>query len=37
VEHGLIDILLVLLAAKVGAEVAERIGVPAVIGEIIAG
>jgi Kef-type K+ transport system membrane component KefB len=35
--HGLIDILLVLLAAKLGAEVAERIGVPAVIGEIVAG
>ena len=35
--HGLIDILLVLVAAKVGAELAERIGIPAVIGEITAG
>ena len=34
---GLLDILLILLAAKVGAEVAERIGIPAVIGEITAG
>jgi Kef-type K+ transport system membrane component KefB len=31
------DILVVLLAAKLAAEVAERIGVPAVLGEIIAG
>lgn len=35
--NGLLDILLVLVAAKVGAEVAERIGAPAVIGEIVAG
>ena len=35
--HGLIDILLVLVAAKVGAELAERIDIPAVIGEITAG
>ena len=35
--NGLIDILLVLVAAKVGAEVAERVGIPAVIGEIVAG
>ena len=31
------DILIVLVAAKVAAEVAERIGVPPVIGEIVAG
>ena len=31
------DILIVLVAAKVAAEVAERIGVPAVVGEIVAG
>ncbi|MGD9704343.1 MAG: cation:proton antiporter [Acidimicrobiia bacterium] len=31
------DILVVLLAAKLAAEVAERIGVPAVLGEILAG
>ncbi len=30
-------ILIVLVAAKVAAEVAERIGIPAVVGEIIAG
>lgn len=30
-------ILIVLIAAKVAAEVAERIGVPAVVGEILAG
>lgn len=30
-------ILIVLVAAKVAAEVAERIGVPAVVGEILAG
>lgn len=33
----LTDILVVLVAAKVAAEVAERIGVPAVVGEIVAG
>jgi len=33
----LLDILIVLVAAKVAAEVAERIGVPAVVGEILAG
>jgi Kef-type K+ transport system membrane component KefB len=33
----LTDILVVLVAAKVAAELAERIGVPAVVGEIIAG
>ena len=31
------DILIVLVAAKVAAELAERIGVPAVVGEIVAG
>lgn len=31
------DILVVLTAAKVGAEVSERLSVPAVVGEIIAG
>lgn len=30
------DILVVLIAAKVAAEVAERIGIPAVVGEIVA-
>ena len=33
----LLDILVVLVAAKVAAEVAERVGVPAVVGEILAG
>src|SRR5688572_6580978 len=33
----LTDILVVLVAAKVAAEVAERLGIPAVVGEIIAG
>ena len=33
----LLDILVVLVAAKVAAEVAERIGIPAVVGEIVAG
>jgi len=33
----LLDILVVLVAAKVAAEAAERLGVPAVVGEIIAG
>jgi Kef-type K+ transport system membrane component KefB len=33
----LTDILVVLVAAKLAAEVAERIGVPAVVGEILAG
>lgn len=35
--HGLLDILLILVAAKAGAEISERIGIPAVIGEITAG
>ncbi len=30
-------ILIVLIAAKVAAEVAERVGIPAVVGEIVAG
>jgi Kef-type K+ transport system membrane component KefB/predicted amino acid-binding ACT domain protein len=33
----LTDILVVLVAAKLAAEVAERLGVPAVVGEIVAG
>ncbi len=33
----LTDILVVLVAAKVAAELSERIGVPAVVGEIVAG
>src|SRR5688572_24823501 len=33
----LTDILIVLLAAKVAAELAERLGIPAVVGEIVAG
>jgi Kef-type K+ transport system membrane component KefB/predicted amino acid-binding ACT domain protein len=37
VEGVLVDILVVLIAAKVAAEVAERVRVPAVVGEILAG
>ena len=37
VTQVLLDILIVLLAAKAAAEIAERIGVPAVVGEIVAG
>src|SRR6478752_3519256 len=33
----LLDLLIVLAAAKVGAEVAERLRTPAVLGEIAAG
>lgn len=33
----LFDILVVLVAAKVAAEIADRIGLPAVVGEIVAG
>ena len=33
----LLDILVVLVAAKLAAELAERVGVPAVVGEIVAG
>src|SRR5947208_16785911 len=37
VSSVLFDILVVLIAAKLAAEGAERIGVPAVVGEILAG
>ncbi len=37
VTEVLRDILIVLVAAKVAAELAERVGVPPVIGEIVAG
>jgi Kef-type K+ transport system membrane component KefB len=37
VNRILLDILIVLLAAKLAAEIADRIGVPAVVGEIAAG
>src|SRR5215203_5313116 len=37
VGEVLVHILIVLVAAKVAAEVSERIGVPAVVGEILAG
>ncbi|HEX2384407.1 MAG TPA: cation:proton antiporter [Acidimicrobiales bacterium] len=37
VSTVLFDVLVVLIAAKLAAEVSERVGVPAVIGEIIAG
>src|SRR5215213_2901120 len=37
VTKVLLDILVVLLAAKAAAEVAERLKVPAVVGEILAG
>lgn len=37
VSNVLFDILVVLVAAKVAAELAERVGVPAVVGEIVAG
>jgi len=40
VVHGqsaLVDILIVLFAAKIAAELAERVGLPAVVGEILAG
>ncbi len=33
----LVDVLIILVAAKVAAEVAERIGLPPVVGEILAG
>jgi Kef-type K+ transport system membrane component KefB len=35
--HVLLDILILLVAAKVAAEVAERLRIPAVLGEIVAG
>jgi Kef-type K+ transport system membrane component KefB len=34
VGHALLDILVVLIAAKTAAELAERLGVPAVVGEM---
>ena len=37
VNRILLDILIVLLAAKVAAELADRVDVPAVVGEIVAG
>jgi Na+:H+ antiporter len=37
VNRILLDILVVLLAAKVAAELADRVGMPAVVGEIFAG
>lgn len=37
VNGVLLDILVVLVAAKVAAEAAERLGLPAVVGEILAG
>src|SRR5215211_6895276 len=37
VTEVLLDILVVLVAAKVAAEASERIGLPAVVGEIVAG
>ena len=33
----LLDLLIVLTAAKLGAELAERFRIPAVLGEIVAG
>jgi Kef-type K+ transport system membrane component KefB len=36
-DRLLLDLLIILAAAKLGAEIAERIGVPAVLGEIILG
>jgi Kef-type K+ transport system membrane component KefB len=37
VTRILLDILVVLVAAKLAAEGSERLGVPAVVGEIVAG
>ena len=37
VSEVLVHILVVLLAAKAAAEISERVGVPAVVGEILAG
>src|SRR5688572_4847713 len=37
VPDVLLDLLIVLVAAKAAAEIAERIGIPAVVGEILAG
>lgn len=35
--NALFDIIVLLLAAKVAAEISQRIGIPAVVGEILAG
>ena len=37
IAHILRDILIVLVAAKIASEAAERLGIPAVVGEIAAG
>jgi Kef-type K+ transport system membrane component KefB/predicted amino acid-binding ACT domain protein len=37
VVEVLLDLLIVLLAAKAGAELADRVGAPTVVGEILAG
>ncbi|MEO7555755.1 MAG: cation:proton antiporter [Acidimicrobiales bacterium] len=37
IAETLQDILIVLVAAKAAAELAERVGIPAVVGEIVAG
>lgn len=37
VPDVLLDLLIVLVAAKAAAEIAERVGIPAVVGEILAG
>ena len=37
VTEVLLDILFVLVAAKVAAEIAERVGFPPVVAEILAG
>ncbi|HEX2988126.1 MAG TPA: cation:proton antiporter [Chloroflexota bacterium] len=37
VTHSLLLLILVLAAAKVGGEIAERLGQPAVLGELLAG
>ena len=37
VTKVLLDILVVLLAAKAAAEISERVGIPVVVGEILAG
>ena len=37
VNDALLDILIVLVAAKVAAELMERLNIPAVVGEILAG
>lgn len=37
VTEVLLDLLVILFAAKLGSELAERVGAPAVVGEILAG